>query len=90
MDPMGEIVSQLSDTATILAKKLQEAKEERIAIETMIELLDGREQHLLRLRYFVGLTFEEVAVNMDISWRWTHEIHGRALKKLQENSNRSC
>lgn len=38
--------------------------------------------NLMRYRYIDGLTFEQIAVKMNFSWRWTITLHGRALEKL--------
>lgn len=39
-------------------------------------------QSVLQLYYLDGLTWEEVAVKMHFSWRWTMELHGRALQEM--------
>lgn len=71
-----------------LAKKYQDIVEELTArmaeIEKAIEPLDPRERTLIRLHYFQGLTWEEVAVEMGYTWRHVHRLHGKALAKLQE------
>jgi hypothetical protein len=36
----------------------------------------------MRHRYLEGLTWEKVCVEMNYSWRQTHNIHARALDKL--------
>lgn len=64
--------------------KVKEAglKAEQLAIEKAIESLDYRERTVLRLYYIDGLTWEQVCVLVNYSWRQVHNIHSAALKKL--------
>lgn len=51
----------------------------------LIEKLDDEiYKVILYDRYFRGCTFEEIAVGIGYSWRWTCKLHGRALQKLNE------
>ena len=63
--------------------KLEELAAEQLAIETAIEALDITARTLLRYRYLEGLTWEEVCVKMNYSWRQTHYIHSKALDILK-------
>lgn len=54
-----------------------------LAIEEAIEKLAPRERTLIRLYYIDGLTWEQVAVKMNYSWRQVHRIHGTALAELK-------
>lgn len=56
----------------------------QIAIEEAIAELDSTERRVMRHRYIEGLTWEQVCVAMDYSWRQTHNIHARALDRLAE------
>lgn len=58
---------------------------EQLAIEQAIDALPYRERSLLRLYYIDGLTWEEVSVRMNYSWRQTHNIHSTALKQLKKH-----
>lgn len=51
----------------------------RMAIESVEE---DRERLLLQYRYIDGLTFEEIAVLMNYSWRHIHRLHSQALSNL--------
>jgi DNA-directed RNA polymerase specialized sigma subunit len=52
------------------------------------ELIEKLDDDILKVilykRYFEGRTFEEIAVTINYSWRWTCKLHGRALQKLNE------
>lgn len=74
--------------ADLLARyqqKVAELSEALAEIETAIEVLEPRERTLIRLHYAQGLTWEEVCVAMNYSWRQVHRIHGRALAALKNN-----
>lgn len=62
--------------------KLAELTLEQLAIEDAIERLPARERNLVRLYYIKGLSWEEVAVAINYSWRQTHRIHSHALELL--------
>ena len=65
-------------------KKGAELDRKLLVIEQAIEELEPRERWLVRLHYIDGLTWEQVAVEMDYSWRQVHRIHSDALDKLKE------
>ena len=63
--------------------KVAELDEALAEIEAAIETLQPRERTLIRLYYAQGLTWEEVCVEMNYSWRQIHRIHGAALEALK-------
>lgn len=69
--------------AMYLAKEA-ELDDALLAIEQAIEKLDPTQRLLVRLHYFDGLTWEQVAVEIGYSWSQTHRIHSAALKRLGE------
>ena len=74
--------------AELLARyqqKVAELSTALVEIETAIEVLEPRERTLIRLHYAQGLTWEEVCVAMNYSWRQIHRIHGQALAALKNN-----
>ena len=52
-------------------------------LSAIYEVKDGNLREVLFLRYIQGLTFEQIAVNLHYSWRWTCTLHGRALLKME-------
>lgn len=64
------------------ARKVADMEAEQARVEDMIESLEPAERKLLRHRYIEGLPWEKVCVEMNYSWRQTHNIHARALDKL--------
>ena len=39
--------------------------------------------------YVSNLTFEQVAENTDMTFRWIHKLHGRALKEFEKKYSSS-
>ena len=64
-------------------EKLAVLRSEQMRIEKAIDKLEPVERLILRRRYLEGLTWEEVAVRSNYSWRQVHRIHGRALEHLR-------
>ena len=89
--PHGSNHSDLSDYAAILDEQIELLKEERLEkarcyqkIERQISQMENEdEQEVLRLRYILGMKWEEVAVKMGYSWKQTHRIHSSALKNFK-------
>ena len=85
--PHSSSHSDLSDYAVILDKQIELLKEERLERVRRYQKIEGQirqmenedEQEVLRLRYILGLKWEEVAVKMNYSYRRTLDIHGKAL-----------
>lgn len=57
---------------------------EQLSIEQAIDALSYRKRTLLRLYYIDRLTWEEVCIKMNYSWRQIHRIHSNALKDLKK------
>ena len=89
--PHGISHSDLSDYAAILDEQIDLLKEERLEkvrcyqkIERQISQMENEdEQEVLRLRYILGMKWEEVDVKMGYSWKQTHRIHSSALKNFK-------
>lgn len=89
--PHGSSQTDLSGYAATLDEMIEDLKKERlkkVKIRKKIEqsirnLEDEDEQEVLRLRYISGLKWEEVAVEIEYSWKQTHRIHSSALKNLK-------
>lgn len=64
--------------------KLQELTEAQLAIEQAIATLEPTERALMRYYYIEGLTWEEVCVCINYSWRQTHRIHAKALRQIAD------
>lgn len=72
-----ELEAKYKETVKKLAEQMAE-------IEDAIQVLEPRERTIIRLHYFQGLTWEQVAVETGYTWRHVHRLHGKALERLQE------
>ena len=54
----------------------------QLEIENCINNLEPIERIIMRLRYIEGKTFEQIAVDLNYSWRHTIRIHGKILQKI--------
>lgn len=68
-----------------LTEKLYELQEVRAKIMDQIETLeDPLQVELLTLRYCNFESFEQIAVDMCLSYDWVRHLHGAALRKFEE------
>ena len=74
-------VAELRDS---LMGKIEELAAVRAEIERAIGTVqDDTQRRLLRLRYIKGMNWEKVAIEMNYTYQWVWELHGRALKKME-------
>ena len=83
-DPTAELAARHIALQDDYARTVEKLTEQMTEIERAIEPLAPTERTLIRLHYFQGLTWEEVAVEMGYTWRHVHRLHGKALEHLQE------
>lgn len=83
--PTERLAIKHADLVDKYEEKLEALRAEALRIEQAIETLEPTERMLMRYRYIEGLTWEEVAVAINYSWRQTHNLHGRALDKMSDN-----
>ena len=76
MEHIDGLTRQLSDQRDRLVTLRREIG---MAIDSVP---DARLRELLRLRYIEGLSFEQIAVRLDYSWRQVIRLHGAALSKV--------
>ena len=89
--PRGSNQSDMSDYAAELTSKEEDLYQEGIKqvntyrdISHKIKCVeDEDERDVLFYRYIKGKSFWEIAQLMDYSESWIHELHGRALKKIE-------
>lgn len=78
-----DVIIKRSEVLETYKAKEAELALAMLEIEQAIETLEPRERTLIRLYYAEGLTWEEVCVAMNYSWRQIHRIHGAALEALK-------
>lgn len=83
-DILEERIDRKDELLAMYQAKEEELDDALLVIERAIEKLDPTQRTLVRLHYIDGLTWEQVAVEIDYSWSQTHRIHSAALKRLKE------
>lgn len=81
-DPMLNYVIKRVELMDKYREKCTQLIDAQAEIETMIDNLEPTERQLVRYRYLDGMTWEEVCVAMNYSWRQTHRIHSRLIGRL--------
>ena len=79
-----ENLAKLEDLLDVYNEKLARVIDLITEFEAAINKLSFREQQILRLYYIDRLTWEEVCVSMNYSWRQIHRIHAQALAQLKD------
>jgi RNA polymerase sigma factor for flagellar operon FliA len=59
-------------------------KQERKRLWALVGQLTLREQAVVRLHYFQGLTYEDIAQSLDITKGRVSQLHGQALGRLRK------
>lgn len=85
-DRQGALIARIDELRLRYVGMVEGLVALRGRIEDEISVLDEEDQRLVRLRYFRGLTWEEVAVRMGVSWRTVHNWHGRVLERLKKRA----
>lgn len=83
-DPILGVVSHHIALQERYKTQLHRLAAAQAEIENLIESLEPGERRLMRCRYIDGMTWEEVCVRINYSWRQTHNIHARILEKLAD------
>ncbi len=82
---LDEAVSKYVDACTDAAVYLEMLSERRKEILRTIDMIKNEKlRTLLRYRYIHGKTFEQIAVDMNYSWRQTIRFHGYALEAVKD------
>lgn len=57
----------------------------RVRVIGLIDKLDNDKYRVVLSMYYVSnLTFEQIAENTGLSYRWIHKLRGRALKEFEK------
>ena len=83
-DPTGAQAVDHTALRDLYKQKAAELSAALVKVEAAIACLESRERTLVRLYYVEGLTWEEVCVFMNYSWRQIHRIHAKALEQLKD------
>lgn len=84
-DRLSGIVAKIADLDAVRRPKAAELAQLRGAIEDAMVSLSPAERRLIRLRYFDGLPWEEVAKRMNYCESHSRRLVSRALAKMSRN-----
>lgn len=81
-DKLTSVVAKIIAVKDHINEQLQRSYELQAKIEQAIAGLPQREGYLVRAKYLRGMTWEQIAVDMGVSWRHVHRVHSKALRLL--------
>lgn len=85
-DKVGNAVADMESIRDEMAEQLKKSYAAIAKIEKAIEGLPAREGYLIRARYIELMTWEQICVDMNYSWKQIHRIHADALQQLQDDT----
>ena len=88
--PHGNGTSDLSEYAARLDEEINKLKVQRLEkvkiysdISSRIRRVeDDNQRELLMYRYIKGMSWEDIAVKLNYTWRHVHRIHSQALDSI--------
>lgn len=84
-DKLSRLVAEMADLESTLTDELSGLYIRRMKIITMLGLMKNhKHQLLLQKRYIDCKSWEHIAVEMDISWRYCYMLHGSALAEFEK------
>ncbi len=87
-DPTFEAVQRIIDKwdkdIREMAEEVNRLIDNKAAVDKGLKALEWKEYRLIELHYFMGLTWERVAVETNYSIVWVWQMHGRALEKMRK------
>ncbi len=88
-DKLGNCVARIVDLQHEIDADIENLEKLRCEIISSIDNVQTtKHRELLRMRYVSHMTFEEIAVEMDISFRHTTRLHGRALQEFAQKNKK--
>ena len=84
-DKLGAAVARLVDAEAQIDGEIELlAAVEREITRTINAVQDERLQLVLYRRYILGEKWEQIAVNLNLDYRWVLRLHGRALAAVAD------
>lgn len=88
-DKTARLAVMLAECESKLQSELSRLWSMRLEIvATISELREPKYQTILHSRYIEGKTWETIAYEMGITWRYCYMLHGHALDKLNKIINK--
>lgn len=81
-------VEKIMETEDKINTRVDRLIDLRQEIESRLDALpDGKQKEVLHRRYVIGQKWEEIAVQMQLDYRWVLRLHGKALLQLTIESH---
>lgn len=84
-DKLESILDRISDLQDIIDEDAKRLIELKLVWMNRISELNHNECLLLKLRYFEGWSWSDIASEMNYEDRQVYRLHGRALQNLERN-----
>ena len=82
---MDDVVVRLVELEELINKDIDKLVELREEVGNKINRISNDKYKIvLSMYYLSNKTFEDVAELTNMSFRWVHELHGRALKEFEK------
>lgn len=76
---------ELELTPGSLIEQNESQRQLRLQIEQVLRTLTAKQKEVIYLRYYEGLNFEDIALNMNLSVKACYKLMGRAISTIREN-----
>jgi len=82
-DKIAEYIAELQELEEEISIIRKSIINKYIAIENCIrQLNDSSLRLLMHLRYFAGMSWESICIELKYAWAQTHRLHSKALNQL--------
>ena len=78
------LVIQLAECESVLQAELSALWKKQIDAILLLEKLKPKHQQILTEYYIADKTWERIAYELDITWRYCYKLHGSALAELEK------
>ena len=80
----GDKLAAYAEASLAADRQIEKLEQTRAEILQVIGQVEDNTLATLLTEYYVNdKTWEEVAVHMQYSWRWTMKLHGKALRAVE-------
>lgn len=84
-DTMARIIEKIMDMEQEVDTEIDELQKIRREVFQVIRSIPNWKQRaVLRRRYINGKTWEQIAVDLDLSYQWVCALHGKALQEAKK------
>lgn len=84
-DKVAEVVLKIVDLENEINKAIDNLVDLKTdAMNKIDSLEDNRYKFILTKKYLENESFEKIAVDLSLSWKWVHKLHKKALEELND------